>query len=190
MRKAGLGALLEFTRAIHSEMDALTSAARKGISVRGAIMFVTAFPCHYCARHIVAAGIDEVQYIEPYPKSRALSLHGDSITDKNDNWLPPSSLHEPKNDSVNNTLYEVDVSHSTVGDPKFGLDTNLNKVLFRPFVGVAPRLYQRAFSKDRELKNKVTGMLDIGIPEWSGNWGIRVIPYPDLEAFLTNDKKE
>lgn len=42
-------------------------------------MYVTTFPCHECARHIIAAGIARVVYIEPYAKSLALELHGDSI---------------------------------------------------------------------------------------------------------------
>ncbi|MBC7907259.1 MAG: hypothetical protein H7Y60_11005 [Rhodospirillaceae bacterium] len=91
LRKTGLGGILEFTRAIHAEMDALTTAARRGISVKGAAMYVTTFPCHYCARHLVAAGIDQVHYIEPYPKSRALDLHGDSITNQVAGWRRPGS---------------------------------------------------------------------------------------------------
>lgn len=79
LRRTRIGGLLEFSRAVHAEMDALLSAARKGVSLAGCRVFVTTYPCHYCARHIVAAGIDEVQYIEPYPKSQALSLHPDSI---------------------------------------------------------------------------------------------------------------
>ena len=41
----------------------------------------TAFPCHSCARHIVASGIGEVFYIEPYKKSLAMKLHEDSMTE-------------------------------------------------------------------------------------------------------------
>ncbi|NVB42866.1 hypothetical protein G6O69_33910 [Pseudenhygromyxa sp. WMMC2535] len=40
----------------------------------------TSFPCHNCAKHIVAAGISQVVYIEPYEKSKALDLHDDAIT--------------------------------------------------------------------------------------------------------------
>ena len=36
------------------------SAGRKGASTLGTRLFVTTFPCHYCARHIVSAGVDEV----------------------------------------------------------------------------------------------------------------------------------
>lgn len=71
--------LIEFVRAVHGEMSAITDAASRGVSVKGCTLFVTAFPCHECARHIVAAGIERVVYIEPYAKSLALELYGDSI---------------------------------------------------------------------------------------------------------------
>src|SRR5262249_53249597 len=72
--------LLEFSRSVHAEMDAIVSIARRGgPSVTGGSLYTTTFPCHNCARHIVAAGISKVFYIEPYEKSLALSLHSDSI---------------------------------------------------------------------------------------------------------------
>lgn len=71
--------VLEFGRSVHAEMAALTTAARLGIPVRGATLFCTTFPCHICARHIVASGVKRVVYVEPYPKSRAKALHGDAI---------------------------------------------------------------------------------------------------------------
>jgi len=71
--------ITEYGRAVHGEMDALLCCARLGISVRGKHLFVTTFPCHNCTRHIVAAGIRKVYYIEPYPKSKALDLHSDAI---------------------------------------------------------------------------------------------------------------
>lgn len=74
-------ALIEFSRAIHAEMEAILSAARIGSGgLSGSRLFVTTFPCHSCARHIIAAGIHEVQFIEPYPKSKAIDLHGDAIS--------------------------------------------------------------------------------------------------------------
>ncbi len=80
IQKSKVGDLIEFSRSVHAEMDALISAARKGTSTDQCKLFVTTFPCHNCARHIVAAGIKEVQFIEPYLKSKALELHCDSIT--------------------------------------------------------------------------------------------------------------
>lgn len=90
VRRTRIGGLLEFSRAVHAEMDALLSAARKGVSTVGCRLFVTTFPCHFCARHIVSAGIDEVQFIEPYPKSLAIDLHDDSIAAEASQWKPPS----------------------------------------------------------------------------------------------------
>ena len=60
-------------------MDAITTCARNGVSIAGAALFTTTFPCHSCTRHIVAAGISRVVCIEPYPKSQACQLHGDAI---------------------------------------------------------------------------------------------------------------
>lgn len=72
--------LLEFSRSIHAEMDAITSVARDGgCQLRGGYLYTTTFPCHNCARHIIAAGLRRVYYIQPYEKSLATSLHGDDI---------------------------------------------------------------------------------------------------------------
>lgn len=72
--------ILEFGRIVHAELCAICDAARKGLAVEGATLFSTAFPCHLCAKHIVAAGIKRVVYLEPYPKSYAEELHSDSIS--------------------------------------------------------------------------------------------------------------
>jgi cytidine deaminase len=71
--------LLEFGRVIHAEMSAISDAARLGIPINGGVLYSTTFPCHICAKHIVAAGIDRVVFLEPYPKSYAKELHWDSI---------------------------------------------------------------------------------------------------------------
>lgn len=74
--------LIEFSRAVHAEMLAIINAgATAGNKIIGGKLYCTTYPCHNCARHIVAAGIKDVYYIEPYRKSLALRLHDDSITD-------------------------------------------------------------------------------------------------------------
>jgi deoxycytidylate deaminase len=73
--------LIEFSRAVHAEMEAIISVARTGrAGLIGGRLYSTTFPCHSCARHIVAAGIEKVIYIEPYTKSLALNLHEDTIS--------------------------------------------------------------------------------------------------------------
>jgi deoxycytidylate deaminase len=74
--------LIEFSRAIHAEMEAILSVAREGKhSLVGATLYSTVYPCHSCARHIVAAGIRDVIYIHPYRKSKAIALHHDAISE-------------------------------------------------------------------------------------------------------------
>ena len=71
---------IAFDRTVHAEMAALTDSARRRVSTNECILYATTFPCHNCAKHIVASGIRRVVYIEPYPKSLAKRLHKDSIT--------------------------------------------------------------------------------------------------------------
>jgi deoxycytidylate deaminase len=153
LRRTPIGMLIEFSRAVHAEMDAILSAARQGGSLSGTRLFVTTFPCHYCARHIVSAGVDEVQYIEPYPKSHALDLHPDAIQIEGTGWKPPSQ--------------------------------GGTRVLFRPFSGVSPRFYKKAFLKERDLKDNASGVMKIGAPEWGQPWSLRHNSYIELEAELS-----
>lgn len=80
LKQTWLMSLTEFGRDVHAEMSALISAARRGVSVQGATLYCTTFPCHNCTKHIVAAGIRKVVYIEPYAKSFARDFHLDAIS--------------------------------------------------------------------------------------------------------------
>ena len=51
---------------IHAEQNALLFAAKNGISVNGATMYVTTEPCIDCAKFIEASGIKKVIYSELY----------------------------------------------------------------------------------------------------------------------------
>lgn len=121
----GITSLTEFGRAVHAEAEAIVSAARRGVATSGSNLHCTTFPCHVCAKHIVAAGIATVTYIEPYPKSRAFDLHDDSI-----------SLEDEQD----------------------------GKVVFRPFVGVAPRAYERLFSMTDWDGSRIRRKDESGIP--------------------------
>lgn len=80
LRSSKIKDITEYGRVVHAEMEALLSSARSGISTTNAELYCTTFPCHNCAKHIVAAGIKRVVYVEPYPKSKALQFHSDSIS--------------------------------------------------------------------------------------------------------------
>lgn len=79
IRELQLMDALEYGRVVHAEMAALTDAARLGIPVKNGTLYCTTFPCHMCAKHIVAAGLARVVFLEPYPKSLAFDLHADAI---------------------------------------------------------------------------------------------------------------
>jgi len=82
LKETRLKLLIEFTRAVHAEMDAIISVARDGKpGLVGSTMYVTTYPCHNCAKHIIDAGIKRVVYLEPYSKSLAQKLHPDAIND-------------------------------------------------------------------------------------------------------------
>ncbi|HVF04653.1 MAG TPA: hypothetical protein VNA20_07435 [Frankiaceae bacterium] len=78
LRQSRLRGLIEFQRPVHAEMNALLAALRGRAAIAGTTMFVTAFPCHHCARHLVALGLT-VTYLAPYPKSRAESMYGAAV---------------------------------------------------------------------------------------------------------------
>jgi cytidine deaminase len=73
--------LLEFGRVAHAEMAAIATAARRGVPLAGSTMFTTTYPCHLCARMILAAGIARVVYVHPYPKSRVREMYAHEISD-------------------------------------------------------------------------------------------------------------
>ncbi|MGQ3055094.1 MAG: anti-phage dCTP deaminase, partial [Roseateles sp.] len=79
-RDSRLFDVIEFGRAVYAEMAAITQAAKIGVPLLGSRLFCTTFPCHICARHIVASGIGEVIFIEPYEKSRTDQLFADSVS--------------------------------------------------------------------------------------------------------------
>lgn len=85
-----IGDLTEFGRVVHAEMEAILSCSRKGISTDDTALYCTTFPCHNCAKHIIASGIKRVIYVEPYPKSKALEFHYDSIVLKTMDSNEPS----------------------------------------------------------------------------------------------------
>ena len=80
---------LEYGRTVHAEMNAITDAARCGHRIRDCTLYSNTFPCHNCAKHIIASGISTVIFNHPYPKSYAKELFEDSIVIN-----PPSTDRE------------------------------------------------------------------------------------------------
>ena len=64
----------ELCRGVHAEQNAVTQAAYFGVSVNGATIYTTTFPCSMCAKRRLNAGIKEIVYDEGYVDDLSKSL--------------------------------------------------------------------------------------------------------------------
>jgi dCMP deaminase len=60
------GVRADLSTAIHAEAAIVAAAARDGVSLRGADLYVTTFPCPACARLIAEAGLGRCFFAGPY----------------------------------------------------------------------------------------------------------------------------
>lgn len=51
---------------VHAEQNAISDAARRGVSVNGSTAYITHFPCINCAKILAAAGVKSVKYLHDY----------------------------------------------------------------------------------------------------------------------------
>ena len=72
------GTRAELCYAVHAEQNAICQAAKLGISVEGATIYVTHQPCVICTRMILNSGIKRVIYKNGYPDEFALELFSKS----------------------------------------------------------------------------------------------------------------
>ena len=68
------GIHIELSTALHAEAALIAEAARYGISLNGAYLYITTFPCPPCAKLIAYSGIKKCYYQEGYAM-----LDGDTI---------------------------------------------------------------------------------------------------------------
>jgi dCMP deaminase len=52
----------DYCRSIHAEANAIALAARQGVSVKGATVYSTLFPCYVCTKLMASAGISEIVF--------------------------------------------------------------------------------------------------------------------------------
>ena len=72
------GTMQEVCYAVHAEQNAICQAAKLGISLEGATMYVTHQPCVICTRMIINSGIKRVIYKNGYPDEFAKQLFAQS----------------------------------------------------------------------------------------------------------------
>ena len=64
----------ELCRAAHAEQNAINFAARYGIPIDGSTIYTTTYPCSWCAKSIVNAGIARVVFLDDYPDPLAKEI--------------------------------------------------------------------------------------------------------------------
>ncbi len=53
-------------RTIHAEINAIAQAAKHGVSIDGADIYITASPCYHCLKVLINVGIKNIYYLKPY----------------------------------------------------------------------------------------------------------------------------
>ena len=51
---------------VHAEQNAIADCAKRGVSCRGCIAYITHYPCIICFRMLIASGIYHIKYIHDY----------------------------------------------------------------------------------------------------------------------------
>ncbi len=60
------GVSIELSKFLHAEAGIIAEAAKRGVTLDGASIYVTTFPCPVCAKSIATAGFKKVYYCEGY----------------------------------------------------------------------------------------------------------------------------
>jgi len=64
----------ELCRGLHAEQNAIIQAAAYGVSIKGATLYTTTFPCSMCAKMAINAGIKRIVYRTGYPDELSAQL--------------------------------------------------------------------------------------------------------------------
>lgn len=64
----------ELCRGLHAEQNAIIQAALHGVSINGAVIYVTCQPCSICTKMLINSGIRKFIYSGPYPDPLAQEM--------------------------------------------------------------------------------------------------------------------
>ena len=51
---------------VHAEQNAIADCAKRGVSCKGSIAYITHYPCIICTRLLLASGIESIKYLHDY----------------------------------------------------------------------------------------------------------------------------
>jgi dCMP deaminase len=61
-------------RTIHAEINAIAQAAKHGVEINEADIYITASPCYHCLKTLMNTGIKRIFYLKPYKIERIKPL--------------------------------------------------------------------------------------------------------------------
>ena len=59
---------------IHSEINAISDCAKRGVSIDNSKIYITHFPCINCFKSIVSSGIKEIIYMNDYNNNELVNI--------------------------------------------------------------------------------------------------------------------
>ena len=58
---------------IHSEINSICDAAKRGININNSTIYITHYPCLNCTKSIISAGIKKIIYLDDYKNDDVVS---------------------------------------------------------------------------------------------------------------------
>lgn len=59
---------------IHSEINSICDAAKRGININNSTIYITHYPCLNCIKSIISAGIKKIIYLDDYKNDDVVSI--------------------------------------------------------------------------------------------------------------------
>jgi dCMP deaminase len=64
---------------VHAEQNAIADCAKRGVSCKDSIAYITHYPCLNCCRLLLASGIKEIKYIDDYKNDELVNYFCDQL---------------------------------------------------------------------------------------------------------------
>ena len=59
---------------VHAEQNAICDCAKRGVSCKDSVAYITHYPCIICTRILLASGIKEIKYLEDYKNDKLVEI--------------------------------------------------------------------------------------------------------------------
>ena len=64
---------------VHAEQNAIADCAKRGVSCKDCIAYITHYPCIICTRMMLASGIKQIKYINDYKNDELVKVFCDQM---------------------------------------------------------------------------------------------------------------